>query len=349
MYKKQCPSHESLKHLNTFLINVNAKKIIFVQTIQSLLKTWKMCQLYNIPYIILGEGSNVLFLENYIGLVIINRIKGIRITEKKHIWSLHVFSGEKWHDFVKYTLRTGIFGLENLALIPGCVGSAVVQNIGAYGLELKNVCQYVDVISLKNGTVKRINAKFCKFSYRHSIFKNQYNNEHAIIAVGIIIKKKWNPIIVRSMLKYIQPKRVTAYHIFKTICKIRIKKLPNLKKVGNAGSFFKNPIITQAHAKKLISLYKNIPYQLQDHGLVKISAAWLIEKYQFKNIQIGGASIYKRQKLILINQQNATAHEIIQLAKIIQKGIFKKFNIYLQLEVDLITTSKKITSLNIST
>lgn len=346
MYKKQHLSNRSLKDLNTFAINVTARKIIFVRTVQSLVDIWKTCKSYKIPYIILGEGSNVLFLENYTGIVIINRIKGIKITEKKNTWLLHVFSGEKWHNLVKYTLSIGIFGLENLALIPGCVGSAAIQNIGAYGLELQNICQYVDIISLKNGIIKRINATFCKFSYRNSIFKYKYNNEYAVIAVGIKLSKSWHPIIVYSLLKYIKPMKVTAYHIFKEICKIRKKKLPNPKKIGNAGSFFKNPIITKEHAKKLICLYKNIPNYCQINGLVKISAAWLIEKYQFKNIQIGDAAIYQKQKLVLINRKNATSYEIVQLAKIIQTCILKKFHIFLQPEIDFIRSSGKTRSLD---
>ena len=208
------------------------------------MKIWKTCNLSNIPYIILGEGSNVLFLENYAGVVIINRIKGIRIEEKKKNWLLHVFSGEKWHDLVKYTLRMGFFGLENLALIPGSVGSAAIQNIGAYGLELKNICQYVDVISLENGKTIRLKKKTCNFSYRSSIFKYKYNHGYAVIAVGIKIKKNWKPVIFSSLLKSKKILEINAYKIFNIVCQIRKKKLPNPKKLGNAGSFFKNPIIT---------------------------------------------------------------------------------------------------------
>ncbi|ADP65871.1 UDP-N-acetylenolpyruvoylglucosamine reductase [Buchnera aphidicola str. TLW03 (Acyrthosiphon pisum)] len=341
MHKKKYFSSQSLKDLNTFAIDVTAKKIIFVKTIQSLIDISKICQLSNIPYIILGEGSNVLFLENYVGVVIINRIKGIKIVEKKNFWLLHVFSGEKWHNLVKLTLNLGILGLENLALIPGCIGSAAIQNIGAYGLEFKDVCQYVDILSLRDNTIKRIYKNSCKFSYRNSIFKDQYKNEHAVIRVGMKLSKKWRPIVFSSLENYITLINITAYKIFNIICKIRKKKLPDPKKIGNAGSFFKNPLIKKKKAQKLINLYK-VPNYPQKNGLVKISAAWLIENYKFKHLQIGDAAIHKKQKLILINKKNATAQEIIKLAKIIHKCILKKFNILLEPEVDLIGASGKI-------
>lgn len=223
MHKNQI-YQKSLKDLNTFSINVTAKKIIFIRTIKSLIDICKKCDLSNIPYIILGEGSNVLFLENYKGIVIINRIKGITIKEKKNFWLLHVLSGEKWNDLVKYTLRMGFFGLENLALIPGCLGSAAIQNIGAYGLELKNVCQYVDIISLKNSKIIRIEKDLCKFSYRNSIFKHKYTEGYAVLAVGIKILKKWNPIVFKSFFKNINITKINPYKIYNSICRIRKKK-----------------------------------------------------------------------------------------------------------------------------
>ncbi|CAL4326111.1 UDP-N-acetylmuramate dehydrogenase [Buchnera aphidicola] len=354
MHKKKYFFNQSLKNLNTFRIDVTAKKIIFITTITSLIYILQTCKLSRIPYIILGEGSNVLFLKNYIGIIIINRIKGIKIIEQKNAWLLHVHSGEKWHNLVKYTLNLGILGLENLALIPGCIGSAAIQNIGAYGLEFKDLCQYVDVISFKksitytNPSTKRIYSHSCNFSYRNSIFKDPCHSESAIIAVGIKISKKWHPIIFPSLKNYIQPKCITAHKIFNIICKIRIKKLPDPKKIGNAGSFFKNPIITQQHAKKLISLY-NLPHYPQLKGLVKISGGWLIENSKYKNIKIGDAAIHDKNKLILININRATSQEILQIAKIIHAHILKKFHIWLEPEVDFIGSQKKIKASDIFT
>ncbi|ALD15013.1 UDP-N-acetylenolpyruvoylglucosamine reductase [Buchnera aphidicola (Aphis glycines)] len=341
MYKNQI-YQKSLKDLNTFSIDVTAKKIVFVRSIKSLIDICQKCYSSNIPYIILGEGSNVLFVENYKGIVIINRIKGIKIQEKTYYWLLHVFSGEKWNDLVKYTLRMGFFGLENLALIPGCLGSAAIQNIGAYGLELKNICQYVDIISLKNKKIIRIEKNLCKFSYRDSIFKHKYQKGYAVIAVGIKILKKWNPIIFNRLLKNININQINPYTIYNEICQIRKKKLPNLNKLGNAGSFFKNPIISKNNIKKILSLYINIPHYFQINGSIKISAAWLIEKSNVDKIQIGDAAIYKKQKLVLVNQKTANPKEILMLAKIIQKSILKKFNILLEPEIDFINSLGKV-------
>ncbi|QCI20206.1 UDP-N-acetylmuramate dehydrogenase [Buchnera aphidicola (Brachycaudus cardui)] len=347
MYKKKYSSNQSLKDLNTFRMDVTAKKIIFIKTIQSLIHILQICKISQIPYIILGEGSNILFLKNYRGIIIINRIKGIKIIEKNNSWLIHVYSGEKWHDLVKYTLNVGILGLENLALIPGCIGSAAMQNIGAYGLEFKDICQYVDIISLnnnilsnKNNTI-RINSNSCDFSYRNSIFKRQYHAESIIIAVGIKISKKWHPITCSALSNYIKSKYITAYKIFNIICKIRIKKLPDPKKIGNAGSFFKNPIISKKHAQQLISLY-NLPNYPQINGSVKISGGWLIENCKYKNIQIGDAAIHKQNKLILINIKKATSQEVLQLAKKIYSHILKKFHIRLEPEVDFIGSKRKI-------
>ncbi|ANZ22296.1 UDP-N-acetylenolpyruvoylglucosamine reductase [Buchnera aphidicola (Diuraphis noxia)] len=341
MYNKKYSYNISLKNLNTFGINVTAKKIIFVKTISRLIKTINNCKLFKIPYLILGEGSNVLFLEHYKGIVIFNRIKGITITENNNFWMIHVSSGEKWHNVVKYTLNFGIFGLENMALIPGRIGAAAIQNIGAYGLEFKDICSYVDVLFFKNNDTKRIDVNSCKFSYRSSVFKYEYNYDYAIIAVGIKLSKIWNPVIFPILKNYTTLQDITPYKIFNIICKIRIKKLPDPKKIGNAGSFFKNPIITKKQAYPLISLYK-IPHYPQINGLIKISGGWLIEHYNFKNIQIGDAAIHKTQKLILINKKNATSKEVIKLARIIQTCILKKFNIFLEPEIDFIGSTRKI-------
>jgi len=343
MYQKSHLYSPSLKNLNTFAIDVTAKKIIFVKTIQSLIVTVQHCKCTHTPYIILGEGSNILFLENYAGVVIINRIKGMKITDKNKFWLLHILSGEKWHDVVKYTLKCNIFGLENLALIPGCIGSAAIQNIGAYGLEFKDICLYVDMLCLKSYKIHRIDVNSCEFSYRSSIFKHKYNIDCFIIAVGIKLTKKWTPIIFPLLnVNYnTQIKNLTPYKIFSEICKIRTKNLPNPKKIGNAGSFFKNPIITKQQANKMLSLY-NLPCYPQENGLIKISGGWLIQKYRFKNINIGDAAIHKKKKLILINKKNATANEIINLAIIIHNGIMRKFNIFLEPEVDFIGIKGKV-------
>jgi len=259
---------------------------------------------------------------------------------------VYVLSGEKWHDLVKFTLNLGIFGLENLALIPGCIGSAAIQNIGAYGSEFKDFCEYVDILCSKKNIIIRMNKSTCKFTYRSSIFKKQYHHKNVIIGVGLKIKKKWQPIIWPLLKEQMLKINLTAHNIFNLICKIRKEKLPDPKQIGNAGSFFKNPIITQKKARKLISLY-NLPWYPEKNNLIKISGGWLIEYYDFKNITIGDAAIYQKQKLILINKKNASAQEILILAKIIHKCILEKFHISLEPEIDFIGSIGKIKPLDI--
>lgn len=181
-----------LKTWNTFGIDHNAQHIVCAEDEQQLLNAWQHATAEGQPVLILGEGSNVLFLEDYRGTVIINRIKGIEIHDEPDAWYLHVGAGENWHRLVKYTLQEGMPGLENLALIPGCVGSSPIQNIGAYGVELQRVCAYVDCVELATGKQVRLTAKECRFGYRDSIFKHEYQDRFAIVAVGLRLPKSGN-------------------------------------------------------------------------------------------------------------------------------------------------------------
>lgn len=330
--------YQSLKSFHTFRTNIFAKKIIIVRTIKKLISIYKKYRKQKLPFLILGEGSNVLFTHNYHGIIIINKIVGINIHTKKKYWLLHVKGGVKWHNLVKYTIQKKIYGLENLALIPGSVGAAPIQNIGAYGIEFKNVCKYVDVLSLKNSTITRIKTKNCLFSYRNSIFKKQNNPDCIIVAVGIKLPNKWSPTLSYFELKKLNPKTITAYKIFCYICKLRRKKIPDPKKTGNAGSFFKNPIIEKKKIYELIRKYRNIPYFFDENDkMIKISAGWLIEQCKLKGFSIGNAKIYHKKALILINKNNlATPQEIITLSQIIILNVEKKFKITLKPEVKII-------------
>ncbi|WP_343188893.1 UDP-N-acetylmuramate dehydrogenase [Buchnera aphidicola (Neophyllaphis varicolor)] len=248
---------------------------------------------------------------------------------------LHVNSGEKWNELVKYTLKIGIFGLENLALIPGLVGSAPINNIGAYGLEFKDICSYIDLMFLKTKKIKRIYKKFCYFGYRHSIFKTNKFKDYVIISVGIKLYKKWKPINEYNGLNILNNKKLTPHKIYNKICSIRKKKIPNPKNIANAGSFFKNPIINYKKFKILIKKNKNLHFYIQKNGDIKIYAGWLIEKCNLKGTIIGGAQIHNKQALIIINKNNATPNDIISLARKIRNNVAKKFNIWLEPEVRL--------------
>ncbi|QJC29321.1 UDP-N-acetylmuramate dehydrogenase [Enterobacteriaceae endosymbiont of Plateumaris pusilla] len=332
----------SLKYFNTFGLDVNAFKIITIKNISELYYLWKENNQKLIPYIILGSGSNVLFLNNFKGTVIINRLKGILINETKNYWNLHVAAGENWHQLVKYTIKKNIFGLENLALIPGCVGSAPIQNIGAYGVSLKNFCKYVEILNFSNKKIIRLSYKKCNFKYRDSIFKNFYIRDYAIIALGITISKKWKPNINYKDLNHLNFNTVTPHEIFNYICKIRKNKIPNPKIYGNAGSFFKNPLIPNKLGFQILKKFPNLPYIVKNNNLLKFSAAKLIDECNLKGYMYGGAMIHSKHSLIIINKFKATSNDILNLAIKIYYCVGNKFGIWLEPEVRLIGTVGEI-------
>lgn len=326
----------SLKSFNTFGIQANALKIIIAQSVQQLKDAWKETVSNEQPVLILGEGSNVLFLSDFAGSVIINRITGIEITEKNDAWYLHVGAGENWHRLVEYTLQHNMPGLENLALIPGCVGSSPIQNIGAYGVELKKVCDYVDCVDLRTGEQHRLDNAQCEFGYRDSIFKHAYQKNFAITAVGLRLPKQWEPVLTYGDLNRLDLTTVTPNEVFETVCHMRMTKLPDPKVNGNAGSFFKNPVVTAELAAELLSAFPNAPYYPQQDGSQKLAAGWLIDQCELKGFQIGGAAVHKQQALVLINQENATSLDVINLAHHIRQCVGEKFNVWLEPEVRFI-------------
>lgn len=335
-------NYNQLKTLNTFSVKATANYIVTVSDEFSLLKLWKQNRNIGKYVLIMGEGSNILFVDNYHGIVLLNRIKGIIIAENHTEWRLHVGSGEKWHDLVVYTINRNIPGLENLACIPGYVGAAPIHNIGAYGVELSQVCEYVDVLELSNGNKIRLYCRDCCFQYRDSIFaKNLY--KYAIISVGLKLKKTWKPVLHYPELNNLKKNSVTSRQIFNLIVLIRHEKLPNPIINGNAGSFFKNPIISAKVAYSLSKIYPQIPYYKQSNGKIKLSARWLIEQCKLKGFSLGEASVYNKQAVILINtRQRATGTEIAALACYVHNVVINKFNIYLKPEVRFIGNKGEI-------
>lgn len=337
----------SLKHRNTFSLPAKAAQLAIVYSIEYILRVWEKIQHQQTPLLVLGEGSNIIFLEDFAGTVMLNKLKGINIKEKKNMWHLHVSAGENWHRLVCQTLKVGIAGLENLALIPGLVGSAPVQNIGAYGMELKNVCQYVDLLNLFTGIVNRIPASECGFSYRESIFKNQLHTGHIIVALGLCLRKKWRPIIKHGDLMKLNLSTVTPYKIFNSICEMRRKKLPDPRKLGNAGSFFKNPLVSKEKSSSLISRHPGILYYPQTDGRVKLSAAWLIENCKLKGSRVGGATVHRYQALVLVNTDNATGQDVVMLARKVRNTVASRFNVWLEPEVRFIGATGEMNAVEV--
>ncbi|GAB7218087.1 UDP-N-acetylmuramate dehydrogenase [Dickeya oryzae] len=308
---------------------------------------WQRARQHGLPTLILGEGSNILFLGDFHGIVLINRLKGIEVDETESEWMLHVGAGENWHQLVEYTLAHQIAGLENLALIPGCVGSAPIQNIGAYGVDLKHVCAYVDVLNLNTGEVNRLNAQECRFGYRDSIFKHEYQNGFAIIAVGLCLSKNWKPILEYGDLTRLDPTTVTSRDVFDAVCQMRRSKLPDPKVMGNAGSFFKNPVVPSVIAEHILTHYPNAPHYPQPAGDVKLAAGWLIDQCGLKGYQIGQAAVHDKQALVLVNKGGASSDELIALARYVRNQVAAKFDVWLEPEVRFIAARGEVDAVGV--
>lgn len=293
---------------------------------------------------VIGQGSNLLFIEDFNGAVLINRLLGIEHQQDQDFHYLRVQGGESWHQLVKWSLEQHIYGLENLALIPGCAGSAPIQNIGAYGVEFKDFCDYVELINLATGELLRLNNAQCQFSYRDSIFKHQYQHGFVITAVGLKLAKNWQPRLQYGPLAKFNANCVDAQQIFDEICTIRQSKLPDPKLSGNAGSFFKNPVIRQQQFQQLISQYPSIPHYPQADGSIKLAAGWLIDQCALKGYQIGGAAVHQQQALVLINKANASSKDVLYLARYIRQRVGAKFDVWLEPEVRFIASNGEIDS-----
>ncbi|HBV39953.1 MAG TPA: UDP-N-acetylenolpyruvoylglucosamine reductase, partial [Erwinia sp.] len=218
----------------------------------------------------------------------------------------------------------------------GCTGSAPIQNIGAYGVELKDVCEYVDIVHLPEGNISRLSAQTCQFGYRDSIFKHQYQSGYAIVAVGLILKKQWSPVITYGDLSQLSPATVTPVQVFDAVCAMRSSKLPNPAETGNAGSFFKNPVVAAEQAAVIAAAWPDMPRYPQADGSVKLAAGWLIDRCDLKGYNVGGAAVHQNQALVLINKNRATSDDIVALAHEVRQRVGQKFNVWLEPEVRFI-------------
>lgn len=335
---------QSLQPFHTFGIVANAKKIVKLTALAELYPLWQQAQQQGLPVLFLGQGSNVLFTQDFAGVVIVNQLKGIEYHQDQDFHYLHIQGGENWHNLVQWSLQQGIAGLENLALIPGCVGSAPIQNIGAYGVEFERFCDYVEVLDLKQNRLARLSKAECQFGYRESLFKQQEGKHYFIRAIGLKLAKPWQPELSYGPLAKFDARQVSPQQIFAEICQLRRAKLPDPAEFGNAGSFFKNPSLAQDFALQLKQQYPQMPYFEQPHGQVKLAAGWLIDQAGLKDFRLGGAAVSPQQALVLINQQQATSQDVIQLARHVRQTVGEKFNIWLQPEVRFIGAQGEINS-----
>ncbi|WP_278182948.1 UDP-N-acetylmuramate dehydrogenase [Vibrio misgurnus] len=324
----------NLKPYHTFGIEQFTAQLAVAESIDDLQMLYCSEQWANVPKLMLGKGSNMLFTCAYSGMVVLNRLRGIEHRQDEQHHLLHIAGGEDWSELVAWCVDQGIAGLENLALIPGCAGSAPIQNIGAYGLEFKDVCHYVDYLCLESGSIKRLMVDQCQFGYRDSIFKHQLYQKAVVVAVGLKLAKAWQPIINYGPLKDL-PQTATAYDVYQRVCATRIEKLPDPAVMGNAGSFFKNPLISVSAFADLQAQYPGVVAYPTDQG-VKIAAGWLIDQAGLKGWQIGGAKVHPKQALVIVNTGSATAADVLQLAAYVKQRVLDCYGIELEHEVRFI-------------
>ena len=330
----------SLKSYNSFGVNAISTKFTIANSEQKITEFLERIS-FSSP-IILGGGTNILFKNNIDTNIIKIEIKGITITSEtsKHI-DISVGAGEKWDDLVNWSIQRNYGGLENLSLIPGNVGSAPIQNIGAYGVELKDCFLRCRAVSVESGTIKIFNNNECDFSYRSSIFKKDLKNKYIISNVSFRLSKKNHKINLsyEPLKKHIINKNIsepTIKDISNSVIEIRNSKLPDPKIIGNCGSFFKNPIISLIDFKKLNETQNNVPFFNVSPDKVKVPAAWLIEKCGFKGKKEGNTGTHKAHALIIVNHGKATGKEIFNFAQKIKNAVLRKFNILLEEEVNII-------------
>lgn len=330
----------SLKPYNTFGIDVKARFFVEITGLAQLQRVLEL-KAYPNRFIISG-GSNMLLTKDIDALVMHINLKGISIVEENgDSVEIKAMAGENWHDLVLWSLDQGYGGLENLSLIPGNVGTAPIQNIGAYGVELKDVFVNCAAMEVKTGELVAFDREACQFGYRDSIFKNEAKDNYIITSVTLRLTKK-NHLLhtgygaIEEELRKNDIVYPTIRDISNAVIAIRKSKLPDPKELGNSGSFFKNPIIGKRKFDKFIKSHPEAPfYELEDDQF-KVPAGWLIEQCGFKGRRFGDAGVHERQALVLVNYGNATGKEILELAENIQKEVSKQFGISIQPEVNII-------------
>lgn len=329
-------SNHSLKDLNTFGIDVTAKYFAEASHMDDFIELLQ--QYHNEEILILGGGSNVLFTKDFDGLVIKNNLKGISIVEDHPEYVVvKAAAGEIWHELVLWTIEKGFGGIENLSLIPGCVGASPMQNIGAYGVELKDCFHSLEALNRTTKEITTFNAAQCAFGYRESVFKHEYKNQFIILSVSLKLFK--HPIIkieygdIRAALTEKGIQKPTIKDVSDAVIAIRQSKLPDPKTLGNAGSFFKNPIIDTATFDTFHHAYPQAPFY-KNESSYKIPAGWLIEQCGWKGKVVGHVGAHAKQALVLVNYGSATGEEIKKIAFDIQHSVFQKFNIRIEPEVN---------------
>lgn len=330
----------SLKKYNTFGIEARAREFVAVHSIDELRQI--LAENHSKKKFILGGGSNMLLTQDIDALVIHLNLKGIKIIKEteNHVW-VESSAGENWHEFVLFTIDHNFGGLENMSLIPGNVGTTPIQNIGAYGTEIKDTFESCEAMEISTHEMKTFTHSECNFGYRESIFKQEIKDQFIITSVVFKLTKVNHEIktsygdIIAELAKH-NVSAPTLKDISNAVIAIRQSKLPDPKELGNSGSFFKNPIVLKSDFEPIHYKFPEMKFYEISETQVKVPAGWLIEQAGFKGKRFGDAGIHKNQALVLVNYGNATGQEILAVSKEIQKTVFEKFGIHIEAEVNVI-------------
>lgn len=330
----------NLSKLNTFGISAKAKFFVELHNEADIKELFATLEFKENKKLFLGGGSNVLFTKDFDGIVVLNKIKGIEIIkEDSESVTIQAMSGEIWHDLVNFAVDRGYWGIENLALIPGTVGAAPMQNIGAYGVELKSTLRDIEAFNLTTGEKKVFERDSCEFGYRDSIFKNVLKDKFFILAITLRLSKKENKNVSYKVLQdYLEKNKIEIKgpkDISDAVSAIRKSKLPDPVVIPNAGSFFKNVFISFEKIKKFLEKYPDMPY-FEEGAHIKVPSAWLIEQAGWKGKRIGNVGVHDKQALVLVNYGGATGREIKELSDKIIDSVYSKFGLKLTPEINLI-------------
>lgn len=333
--------NHSLKPFNTFGVDVLTDYFVEVKSLNECKEALKWAKENHQKILLLGGGSNMLLVENWKGLAVKINTKGIEVyAEEENSVFVRAQAGENWHEFVMWTLNQDFGGIENLSLIPGNVGTVPIQNIGAYGVEIKNTLIELDAIHIDSQEIKTFSREECRFGYRESIFKNEVKDEFIILSVSFKLSKKNHELHInygdiQSELQKLDIQNPTIQDVSRVIIKIRESKLPDPEKIGNSGSFFKNPVISISKYEEVKSNYPEIiAYPVGSE--MKVAAGWLIERAGWKGKRVGQAGVHEKQALVLVNYGGASGKEIYDLSEKIIQDIQTKFGITLEREVNII-------------
>ncbi|NOU19968.1 MAG: UDP-N-acetylmuramate dehydrogenase [Bacteroidales bacterium] len=329
----------SLKSKNSFGLDINTQFFVEASTLDSISFALNYASYSNLPILILGGGSNILFTKDYNGLVIHPIIKGIEVTEDAtDSIIVKVGAGVNWDYLVEWSVLKGLGGLENLSFIPGNVGASPIQNIGAYGVEAKDTIVKVEGLSIVSKKLVALNNSECQFDYRNSIFKNELKNKVIITYVHLKLSKKPTLVThygnIEEEISNLGEKSLNT--IRQAIINIRKRKLPDPAELGNAGSFFKNPVVNTEIFEKIKGKFEKAPSYPVSDSVVKIPAGWLIEQCGWKGKRVGNCGVHKDQALVIVNYGNATGSEILNLAEQIQKTVLDQFGVELEMEVNIV-------------